>query len=132
MSGRSAGGAAVGPATVPVSLLREAVGHVVQVELASHDAYRGTLAQVDANMNATLTKVTHTAANARQSKLEEVFLRGSAVRLFVLPAVLANAPVLRHAAAAREAAAERAAAAAGAKQSGAGAADAARKRQRTA
>jgi len=83
--------------TIPVSLLREAVGHVVEVELASHDEYRGTLAHVDPNMNARLTKVTHTGANSRQSKLDEVFLRGSAVRLFVLPRVLANAPVLRHA-----------------------------------
>jgi len=46
-------------------------------------------------MNVTLVQVAHTGKDGKKSTLEEVYLRGSAVRLFVLPVALANAPVLK-------------------------------------
>ena len=86
-------------ATIPIILLREAVGHVVVVELNSKDEYRGVLKSVEESMNVTLNKVTHTNRVGQKSTLEEVYLRGSAIRLFVLPEMLVNAPVLRNVAA---------------------------------
>jgi len=82
-------------ATIPLILLREAVGHVVVVELSSKDEYRGLLKSAEDSMNVTLAKVTHTNRVGQKSTLEEVYLRGSAIRLFVLPDMLVNAPVLR-------------------------------------
>ena len=81
--------------SLPLSLLREAVGHTVEVELESKDAYRGTLTAVDARMNATVARATRTHRDGRQTRVDEVFLKGSAVRLFVLPPVLAQGPLLR-------------------------------------
>lgn len=86
-------------ATIPIVLLREAVGHVVVVQLNAKDEYRGTLKSAEDSMNVTLTKVTHTSRVGQKSTLEEVYLRGSAIRLFVLPDMLVNAPVLRSVAA---------------------------------
>lgn len=82
-------------ATIPIILLREAIGHVVVVELNSKDEYRGLLKNAEESMNITLSRVTHTNRVGQKSTLEEVYLRGSAVRLFVLPDLLVNAPVLR-------------------------------------
>jgi small nuclear ribonucleoprotein D3 len=91
-------------ATIPLILLREAAGHVVVVELSSKDEYRGTLKSVEESMNVTLSKVTHTNRVGQKATLEEVYLRGSAIRLFVLPDMLVNAPVLRSVAATASAA----------------------------
>jgi small nuclear ribonucleoprotein D3 len=92
-------------ATIPIILLREAVGHVVVVELNTKDEYRGTLKSAEDSMNVILSKVTHTSRVGQKSTLEEVYLRGSAIRLFVLPELLINAPVLRTVAATASAAA---------------------------
>jgi small nuclear ribonucleoprotein D3 len=83
--------------TIPLTLLREAIGHTVQVELDTKDAYKGILTHADAKMNCTLAKVAHTAAEGRVVKVEEVFLKGSAIRMFVLPPALSQAPILRQA-----------------------------------
>lgn len=39
--------------------------------------------------------VTHTARNGKVSKLEHVYLRGSQIRLVILPELLKNAPVFK-------------------------------------
>jgi small nuclear ribonucleoprotein D3 len=82
-------------ATIPLILLREAIGHSVVAQLRNKEEYRGTLKSAEDSMNVTLAKVTHTNKVGQKSTLEEVYLRGSAIRLFVLPDMLVNAPVLR-------------------------------------
>lgn len=82
-------------ATIPLILLREAIGHVVVVELTTKDEYRGMLMVCEDSMNITLNKVTHTDRVGKRTVLEQVYLRGSAIRLFVLPDALTNAPVLK-------------------------------------
>ncbi|KAH9253300.1 hypothetical protein BASA81_008651 [Batrachochytrium salamandrivorans] len=82
-------------ATIPLLLLREAVGHVVVVELTCKDEYRGLLQSCEDSMNLTLSKVTFTSRVGKRTSLEQVYLRGSAIRLFVLPDALVNAPVLK-------------------------------------
>jgi small nuclear ribonucleoprotein D3 len=86
--------------TIPMQVLKEAVGHVVQVELVNREEYRGSLLRVEDSMNVTLQNVAHTARDGKKSTLEEVYLRGTSIRLFVLPSALSNAPVLKLAAAA--------------------------------
>jgi len=63
--------AASATSTIPLQVLKEAIGHVVAVELASKEEYRGNLIAVEDSMNVT------------------------AIRLFVLPTALSNAPVLK-------------------------------------
>lgn len=80
---------------IPVRLLHEAVPHVVTVETRAGDVYRGTLSNAEDNMNVQLRRATRTHRDGRVTPLEHVFIRGSTVRLFILPDILANAPMFQ-------------------------------------
>ena len=57
--------------------------------------YRGTLLEVEDNMNCQLSHITYTARDGRVSELEHVFVRGSKVRFLILPDMLKNAPMFK-------------------------------------
>jgi small nuclear ribonucleoprotein D3 len=80
---------------VPVKLLHESVGHTVTVELASGEIYRGSLEDMEDNMNCRLSKVTCTSRDNKVTALEQVYIRGSKIRFFILPDMLKNAPMFR-------------------------------------
>ncbi|CDF40108.1 unnamed protein product [Chondrus crispus] len=82
---------------IPIKLLHEASPHVVTVELHVGDVYRGTLSSVEDNMNVQLRRVTLTARDGKVSNLENVFIRGSKIRYFILPDILASAPMFKRA-----------------------------------
>ena len=46
-------------------------------------------------MNCQLTNVTHTARDGRVTKMSAVYIRGSQIRLFVVPNILKNAPIFK-------------------------------------
>ncbi|CAM9357899.1 unnamed protein product [Heterosigma akashiwo] len=80
---------------VPVKLLHEAEGHVVTAELKNGEIYRGMLDEAEDTMNCAMSNVTFTARNGKVSKLESVYIRGSHVKLLILPDMLRNAPVFK-------------------------------------
>lgn len=80
---------------IPIKLLHEASPHVVTVEMRIGDTYRGTLTTVEDNMNVQLRRVTLTRRDGRVSNLEHVFIRGSKIRFFILPDILASAPMFK-------------------------------------
>ncbi|CAN0078669.1 unnamed protein product, partial [Ascophyllum nodosum] len=80
---------------VPIKLLHEGEGHGVTVEMKNGEIYRGHLNEAEDTMNCFMTGVTMTARDGRVSKLEQVYLRGSHVKLVVLPDILKNAPVFK-------------------------------------
>jgi small nuclear ribonucleoprotein D3 len=80
---------------IPVKLLHEAAGHVVTIELKSGEAYRGELFECEDNWNCQLKDVTATARDGRVSKMEHIFVRGSRIRLLVVPDMLKNAPMFK-------------------------------------
>ncbi len=47
-------------------------------------------------MNVQLKDVTYTARDGRVSQLEQVYLRGSQVRYFIVPDMLKNAPMFKN------------------------------------
>ena len=81
--------------SVPFKLLHEGEGHPVTVELKTGELYRGRLTDSDEFMNCHMRGVTHTAVDGHVTRLEQVFLRGSQVRLIVLPSILQSAPMFR-------------------------------------
>lgn len=87
---------------IPIKLLHEASPHVVTVEMKVGDLYRGTLLSVEDNMNVQLRKVTYTRRDGKVNHLDFVFLRGSKVRMFILPDILACAPMFKRLAALKE------------------------------
>jgi hypothetical protein len=48
------------------------------------------------NMNVQLKEVTVTARDGRVSQLEQVYIRGSQVRFFIVPDMLKNAPMFKN------------------------------------
>ena len=79
----------------PQKILTEAIGMTVSVELQTGQLYRGKLVYVEDNMNLQLRDVTVTARDGQVSAAEQVFIRGSQVRLFVLPDNLRHSPVFK-------------------------------------
>ncbi|KAI1620086.1 hypothetical protein EDD37DRAFT_641821 [Exophiala viscosa] len=80
---------------IPIKLLNEAQGHVVTIELTSGQVYRGKLLEAEDNMNVQLKDITATARDGRVSHLDQVYIRGSHVRFFIVPDMLRNAPMFR-------------------------------------
>ncbi|CAD0099936.1 unnamed protein product [Aureobasidium mustum] len=63
---------------IPIKLLNEA-----------------TLLEAEDNMNCQLRDITVTARDGRVSHLDQVYIRGSHVRYFIVPDMLRNAPMFR-------------------------------------
>ena len=78
---------------VPIKLLHEAEGHIITLETNSGEVYRGKLIEAEDNMNTQLANITVTYRDGRVAQLENVFVRGSKIRLFILPDMLKNAPM---------------------------------------
>ena len=103
---------------VPVKLLHESLGHVITVELKTGQLYRGKLAEgeckmryvhrvrdidvlhlqpshlaAEDNLNIALKDITVTGRDGRVSQLDQVYIRGSMVRFFIVPDMLQNAPM---------------------------------------
>jgi small nuclear ribonucleoprotein D3 len=77
---------------VPIKLLNECQGLVITVETCNGDLYRGVVADVDDHMNTILDDVTRTSGDGSAGRMSQVVLRGSHIRLFVLPPALKFAP----------------------------------------
>ncbi|KAI8339569.1 hypothetical protein BC941DRAFT_420866 [Chlamydoabsidia padenii] len=82
---------------VPIKLLHEAQGHIITLELKTGQLYRGKLLEAEDNMNIQLKEITVTARDGRVSQLDQVYIRGSSVRFFIVPDMLKNAPMFKRA-----------------------------------
>lgn len=80
---------------VPIKVLHEAEGHIVTCETTTGEVYRGKLVEAEDNMNTQMCNITVTYRDGRVAQLENVFLRGSKIRFFILPDMLKNAPMFK-------------------------------------
>ncbi|OQR94270.1 small nuclear ribonucleoprotein Sm D3 [Achlya hypogyna] len=80
---------------VPLSLLHEGEGHVITLELKNGEIYKGHLLEAEDSMNVQLKDVTLTARDGQLSRLEQVYVRGSQVKLFILPDMLQKSPLFK-------------------------------------
>ncbi|CUS11520.1 unnamed protein product, partial [Tuber aestivum] len=98
----------MGSIGIPIKLLNEAQGHVCTLELTSGQIFRGRLFEgtcpppptlfpptlptnpstSEDNMNVQLRDITVTARDGRVSHLDQVYIRGSHVRFFIVPDML--------------------------------------------
>lgn len=79
-----------------MKLLHESTGHIVTVELTTGAIYRGKLLDAEDSMNVQLKDITVTHRDGRIQQLDQVFIRGSSVRLFIVPDMLKNAPMFKN------------------------------------
>lgn len=80
---------------IPIKVLHEAKGLVVNIELKTGQTYRGRLLNVEDNMNVQLKEVTIIARDGQVSTTDTCFLRGSNIRFFVVPDNLRFAPLFK-------------------------------------
>ncbi|KAG0228660.1 small nuclear ribonucleoprotein Sm D3 [Mortierella sp. GBA43] len=80
---------------VPIKLLHEAQGHIITIELKTGSVYRGTLFEAEDNMNVQLKDIQVTARDGRLTQLDQVYIRGSHIRFFIVPDMLKNAPMFK-------------------------------------
>jgi len=80
---------------VPIKVLHEAEGHIVTCETSTGEVYRGKLIEAEDNMNCQMASITVTYRDGRVAQLENVYIRGSKIRFFVLPDMLKNAPMFK-------------------------------------
>ncbi|GAA5865608.1 hypothetical protein JCM8115_004147 [Rhodotorula mucilaginosa] len=85
---------------VPVKLLHESLGHVVSVELKTGQTYRGKLFEAEDSLSVSLTQCTVTHRDGRVTQLDQVYIRGASIRFYVVPDMLAQAPMFKRAGAA--------------------------------
>ena len=71
------------------------MGHTVTLELKSGHMYRGKLLDAEDNMNVQLRDVIVTQRDGKTHQLDQVYVRGSQVRFFVVPDMLKNAPMFK-------------------------------------
>jgi small nuclear ribonucleoprotein D3 len=80
---------------VPIRLLHECVGHKISIELSTGELYKGLLRDVEDNMNLQLQGVLYTNIIGQINKLDSIFIRGSKIRIVILPDMLKNAPLFK-------------------------------------
>ena len=80
---------------IPIKLLHEAEGHIITLETTTGEIYRGKLLEAEDNMNCQMQNITLTARDGRVTQVEQVFIRGSMIRFFILPDMLKNAPMFK-------------------------------------
>ena len=68
---------------------------MTQVELKTGETYRGQLVESEDNWNCQMTDVTHVGRDGKESKMEHVYIRGSKVRMMVIPDMLKHAPMFK-------------------------------------
>lgn len=81
--------------SIPIHLLVESQEHVVTVELSSGETYRGKLVRAEDNMNVQMSDVVVTSREGVRSHLGTVFVRGSHIKMFMLPEIIRYAPALQ-------------------------------------
>merc|ERR1712066_1171757 len=79
---------------IPIKILHEAEGHIITVETATGEIYRGKLSEAEDNMNIQMMNVTITHRSGNTEQLQKIYIRGSQVRFMILPDMLKNAPML--------------------------------------
>eukprot|EP01053_Blabericola_migrator_P000740 Blabericola_migrator_1__739@NODE_1184_length_5189_cov_182_323702_g63_i1_p6_GENE_NODE_1184_length_5189_cov_182_323702_g63_i1NODE_1184_length_5189_cov_182_323702_g63_i1_p6_ORF_typecomplete_len131_score21_92LSM/PF01423_22/9_1e14SMATX/PF14438_6/0_0065_NODE_1184_length_5189_cov_182_323702_g63_i147305122 len=80
---------------LPLKLLYEGIGHTLTIELKTGDTIRGHLANVEDNMNILIASASYVARDGKTSTLEQVFIRGSQIRMAIFPDMLRHAPMFK-------------------------------------
>eukprot|EP00922_Rhytidocystis_sp_ex-Travisia-forbesii_P071183 GHVS01106234.1.p1 GENE.GHVS01106234.1~~GHVS01106234.1.p1 ORF type:complete len:133 (-),score=18.21 GHVS01106234.1:458-820(-) len=73
----------------------EGMGHTVSIEIKTGEVYRGILSNVEDNMNCLMESVNATSKDGNVTHLQQVYIRGSQIRLAIFPDMLRHAPMFK-------------------------------------
>jgi len=80
---------------VTIKLLEETIPFIITVETENGKNYRGKLKNIEENMNCHLEDVSFVNSNGKILKYKTVFLRGNACKIFILPDIMKETPVIK-------------------------------------
>ena len=74
------------------NLLKDSKPFLISIETKGKKIFRGNLTFIEENMNCILENAVLIDQNGKLSKFKSVFLRGSNIKIFIIPDVLKNIP----------------------------------------
>jgi small nuclear ribonucleoprotein D3 len=75
-----------------LKILKESRPFLISIETKGNIIFRGNLTFIEDNMNCILENTVSVDRSGRISKFRNVYLRGSNIKIFILPEVLKMAP----------------------------------------
>lgn len=73
---------------VPIKILHESEGHNIKLETILKDIIEGKLEQAEDNMSCHMSTVTLTKKNGIVSKMDNLYICGSQIKMVILPDAL--------------------------------------------
>lgn len=73
---------------VPIKILHESEGHIIKLETIINDIIEGKLEQAEDNMDSHMSTVTITKKNGDVSKMDNLYICGSQIKMVILPTTL--------------------------------------------
>lgn len=73
---------------VPIKLLLECAGHKIKIVSVFGDTFEGLLVAAENTMNCHMSAVTLTKQNKSVSKMDNLYINGSQIKMIYLPDVL--------------------------------------------
>lgn len=73
---------------VPIKILHESEGHIIKIETIIKDIIEGKLEKAEDNMNCHISTVTITKKNGDVSKMDNLYICGSQIKMVILPKAL--------------------------------------------
>jgi small nuclear ribonucleoprotein D3 len=79
-----------------LKILKDSKPFLISIETKGNKIFRGNLIFVEENMNCMLENTISIDPNGKISKFKSVFLRGSNIKLFIIPDSLKQVPFLEN------------------------------------
>jgi len=79
-----------------IKILNDSRPFLISVETRGNSIFRGNLTFIEDNMNCILENTILIDQNGKISKFKSVFLRGSNIKIFLIPDIFKNTPSIQN------------------------------------
>jgi len=79
-----------------IKILNDSRPFLISIETKGNKIFRGNLTSIEENMNCTLENTILIDQNGKISKFKSVFLRGSNIKIFIVPDIFKNIPSIQN------------------------------------
>jgi len=79
-----------------IKILNDSRPFLISIETKGNKIFRGNLTFIEENMNCILENTIVIDQNGKISKFKSVFLRGSNIKIFIIPDIFKNVPSIQN------------------------------------
>jgi len=79
-----------------IKILNDSRPFLISIETKGNKIFRGNLTSIEENMNCILENTILIDQNGKISKFKSVFLRGSNIKIFIVPDIFKNVPSIQN------------------------------------